>query len=147
MEGKEEVDLEEKMESETGEKEKMEENTADVTDDGADLLASTPGEEEEEEEMADEEEKAAKELLMDEEGTTREGEDEVRKESLEEEAIEVKEEQRVGEITTFKSVKDPSDPLNVNHTNNFENLAIEDPKDTQGSGFPLQVGKFLKNKI
>ena len=45
----------------------------------------------------------------------------------------VKEEQRGVEITTFKEVKDPSDPLNINPTKSFEHLAIDDPKDIEMS--------------
>ena len=32
------------------------------------------------------------------------------------------------DITTYKEVKDPSDPLNLNPTKSFINLAIDNPK-------------------
>ena len=45
-----------------------------------------------------------------------------------------REEQRGGvEVTTFLKVKDPTEPLNVNQSNHFENLAINDPKDIEMS--------------
>ena len=45
--------------------------------------------------------------------------------------METEEEKRSSEeVITFIEVRDPSDPLNLNHKTNFSDLAINSPKDT-----------------
>ena len=78
------------------------------------------------------EENVTDELLKDEPETMQQ--EEVIRKVIDEEVMMTREEQRGGvEVTTFLQVKDPSDPLNVNPSNSFKNLAINDPKDIEMS--------------
>ena len=120
--------IEEKMEQEETAVDKSE---PDIIDEDETLLAQDPGEEDEEDEE-DVEENVTDELLKEETETMQQ--EEVTLKEIDEEVMLERVEQRGGvEVTTFLKVKDPTDPLNVNQSNNFGNLAINDPKDIEMS--------------
>ena len=116
--------IEEKMEQEET---TVDKSVPDVIDEDETLLAPEPGEEDEEDEE-DVEENVTDKLLKEETETLQQ--EEVTRKEIYEEVMLQREEQRGGvEVTTFLKIKDPTDPLNVNQSNSFENLAINDPKD------------------
>ena len=105
----------------------MDKSEPDIIDEDDTLLAQDPGAEDEEDEE-DVEENVTEELLKEETETMQQ--EEVTRKEIDKEVMLEREEQRGGvEVTTFLKVKDPTDPLNVNQSKNFENLAINDPKD------------------
>ena len=127
MEETDERIVEEKMEQEDTTSVK---SAPDVTDeDETTLLAQESGEEDKEDEE-EVEEKVQDELLKEEVETPHQ--EEVTVKEKDEEVMEV--EQRGGEeVTTFMNVKDPTDPLNVQQSKSFKNLAINSPKDIEMS--------------
>ena len=116
--------IEDKMEQEET---TVDKSAPDVINEDETLLAQESGEEDEEDEE-EVEEKVTDELLKEETETPHQ--EKVTVKEIDEEVMEV--EQRGGEeVTTFMKVKDPTDPLNVQQSNNCENLAINSPKDIE----------------
>ena len=126
----------EEADEEVEEEEMEEDHTASVKsapdlsdEDKTTLLAQESGEEDEEDEE-EVEEKVQDKLLKEEVETPHQ--EEVTVKEIYEEVMEV--EQRGGEeVTTFMNVKDPTDPLNVQQSKSFKNLAINSPKDIEMS--------------
>ena len=133
------MDDEEMEQEEKGDKnieEKMEEEkrgegqSESDSDEDKSLLAPAPGEEE----GGDVEETVTDELLKDNDEIKMEQQEEVKEIRIDKEVKMTEEEQRGRvEVTTFLQVKDRSDPLEVNPSKNFENLAISDQKDIEMS--------------
>ena len=116
--------VEEKMEEEKPGEGQSESDS----DEEENLLAADPGEEE----GGDVEETVTDELLKDNDEIEMEQQEEVKEIRIDEEVKMTKEEQRGREeVTTFMQVKDRSDPLDVNPSKSFENLAIDDQKDME----------------
>ena len=117
-----EKNIEEKMEQEET---TVVKSAPGVINEDKTLLAQESGEEGKEDEE-DVEEKGQDELLKEEVETP--NQEEITVKELDEEVMEV--EQRGGEeVLTFLNVKDPTDPLNVQKSKSFSNLAINSPKD------------------
>ena len=93
------------------------------SDEDENLLAPAPGEEE----GGDVEETVTAELLKDNDEIEMKQQEEVKEKRIDEEVKMTEEEQRGRvEVTTFMQVKDRSDPLDVNPSKSFKNLAIDD---------------------